>query len=251
MNGNVIDARSVYKTYIRGAHQVAALRDATLTVSRGELVTIMGPSGSGKSTLLQILGGLDRPTAGTVRFESTELSRLSDKEMALFRRRRLGFIFQFFHLLPGLSVLENVLLPLTLDGRADAGARGRARDLLGWLGLHGRVEHRAHELSGGEMQRVAIARAVITEPVALLADEPTGNLDTRTGVSVLELLNRLCEEQGIACIMVTHDARAAQYGTRLVGMKDGRVSSDEAVSDRRVSGVAVRSDVSEVRREVA
>jgi putative ABC transport system ATP-binding protein len=243
MNRNVIEARSVYKTYLRGAHQVAALRDASLTVGRGEFVTIMGPSGSGKSTLLQILGGLDRPTAGSVQFESTELSCLSDKEMALFRRRRLGFIFQFFHLLPALSVLENVLLPLTLDNRADAAAKNRARDLLGWLGLHKRIEHRAHELSGGEMQRVAIARAVITEPVAVLADEPTGNLDTRTGVSVLELLNRLAEEHGITCIMVTHDARAAQYGTRLVGMRDGRVSTDEQVSERRVSGTEMRRAV--------
>ena len=253
----IIDARSVYKTYLRGAHQVAALKDASLTVAPGEFVTIMGPSGSGKSTLLQILGGLDRATAGTVRFESTELSRLSDREMAVFRRRRLGFIFQFFHLLPSLSVLENVLLPLTLDGRSDKAAKARARDLLGWLGLAHRVDHRAYELSGGEMQRVAIARAVVTQPVATLADERTGNLDTKTGVSVLELLARLTDESGIACIMVTHDPRAAQYGTRIVGMRDGRISSDERVENRAAplaSGVNVISDNiddSGVRRAVA
>jgi putative ABC transport system ATP-binding protein len=242
MNAEVIEARSVHKTYLRGSQPVTALRDASLTVSRGEFVTIMGPSGSGKSTLLQILGGLDRPTAGTVRFESTELSRLSDSEMALFRRRRLGFVFQFFHLLPALTVLENVLLPLTLDGRADLGGRKRARELLGYLGLAARVDHRAYELSGGEMQRVAIARAIIAEPALVLADEPTGNLDTRGGVAVLELLARLSDEAGIAIIMVTHDPRAAQYGTRLVSMRDGRVSTDEQTADR-ISGTEVRREV--------
>lgn len=232
----VIEARSITKTYARGAQSLVALREASLTVSRGELVTIMGPSGSGKSTLLQILGGLDRPTAGTVRFERLELSGLSDAEMARFRRRRLGFVFQFFHLLPALGVVDNVLLPLSLDGRADRAARARAKDLLGSLGLGGRLEHRAHELSGGEMQRVAIARALITEPVALLADEPTGNLDSRTGTAVLELLARITEEHGLACVMVTHDPRAAQYGTRLVTMRDGRISADEAVEALDESG---------------
>jgi putative ABC transport system ATP-binding protein len=228
-SGNIVDVRSVYKTYLRGAHPVAALCDVSLTVARGEFVTIMGPSGSGKSTLLQILGGLDRPTAGTVRFDGVELSRLSDNEMSLFRRRRLGFVFQFFHLLPTLSVVDNVLLPLALDGRADAAARERARGLLALLQLGARIEHKAHELSGGEMQRVAIARALITDPIALLADEPTGNLDSRTGTSVLELLARLADEHGIACIMVTHDARAAAFGTRIVRMKDGGVVTDERV----------------------
>ncbi len=242
MRGNVIEARSVSKTYIRGVHHVPALRDASLSVARGEFVSIMGPSGSGKSTLLQILGGLDRPTAGTVRFGDTELSGLSDRATALFRRRHLGFVFQFFHLLAGLSVLENVLLPLTLDGRGGAVGRARARDLLGSLGLHGRVEHRAHELSGGEMQRVAIARALIGEPALILADEPTGNLDTRTGASVLELLSRVIDEHDVACIMVTHDPRAAQCGTRLVGMRDGCVSSDEHV-EARISGTELRRAV--------
>jgi putative ABC transport system ATP-binding protein len=250
MSTPVIEARSVTKTYVRGAHSLVALREASLTVSRGELVTIMGPSGSGKSTLLQILGGLDRATAGTVRFENVELSGLSDADMARFRRRRLGFVFQFFHLLPALSVLDNVLLPLSLDGRADRLARARAKDLLGSLGLGARCEHRAHELSGGEMQRVAIARAVITEPIAILADEPTGNLDSRTGTAVLELLARLTEERGIACVMVTHDPRAARYGTRLVSMHDGRVSTDEAV-EARISGESPVVDESGCRRAVA
>ncbi len=230
----ILEARSVGKIHRRGAHQVTALVDASLSVARGELVTIMGPSGSGKSTLLQILGGLDRPTAGTVRFESTELARLSDAEIALFRRRRLGFVFQFFHLLPALGVLDNVLLPLMLDGRADRIARERARDLLGWLGLGHRADHRAHELSGGEMQRAAIARAIVTEPLAILADEPTGNLDTRAGAAVLELLARLTEERDIACVMVTHDPRAAQYGTRIIGMRDGRISSDRPIESSEV-----------------
>ncbi|HSO40149.1 MAG TPA: ABC transporter ATP-binding protein [Labilithrix sp.] len=239
MKRNVIVARSLCKTYRRGAHAVEALKDTSLEIDGGELVAIMGPSGSGKSTLLQLLGGLDRPTTGTVRFEQTELHGLTDHQMALFRRRRLGFIFQFFNLLPAMSVLDNVLLPLTLDGRADAVGRRRAVDLLGWLGLGARIAHKAHELSGGEMQRVAVARAVVTEPVALLADEPTGNLDTRAGAAVLELLARLADERGIACIMVTHDERAARYGTRLVRMRDGRIATDERterpVSEREVT----------------
>jgi putative ABC transport system ATP-binding protein len=235
----VVRANHVYKTYLRGSYPVPALHDVSIDVARGEFVVIMGASGSGKSTLLQILGGLDRVTAGTVEFAGTELSRLSDAEMALFRRRRLGFVFQFFHLLPTLSVRENVLLPLSLDGRADRTARAYAADLLGSLGLGARIDHKAYELSGGEMQRVAIARALVTDPVAVLADEPTGNLDSRTGTTVLELLVRLAEEHHVACIMVTHDARAAQYGTRIVQMRDGRVVTDWPVADSGmdVSGV--------------
>ncbi len=234
----VVSARSVYKTYLRGAHPVPALVDVSLDVAGGELVTIMGPSGSGKSTLLQILGGLDRVTAGSVTFGGVELSHLSDAQMALFRRRRLGFVFQFFHLLPTLSVRENVLLPLALDGRATRAAQKNAADLLSSLGLGHRIEHKAYELSGGEMQRVAIARALITDPIALLADEPTGNLDTRTGTAVLELLVRLAEDRGIACIMVTHDPRAAQYGTRLIEMRDGRIAADSCIeATHEVSGV--------------
>ncbi len=237
----IISARSITKVHQNGGAHVAVLRDVSVDVHPGELVSIMGPSGSGKSTLLQILGGLDRPTAGTVHFAGIDLGALNDRETAAFRRRRIGFVFQFFHLLPRASVLENVLLPLVLDGRGGAQLETEAAELLASLGLGHRIRHEAHRLSGGEMQRVAIARAIIAKPIAILADEPTGNLDSRTGIGVLETLRALVDERRIACVMVTHDRSAAQYGTRLIALRDGRIERDEGLTRAPLTDETLRA----------
>ena len=230
MFGKVIEARWIAKSW----GTTTILRDVSLDVAAGELVSIMGPSGSGKSTLLSILGGLDRPTHGRVRFEGADVASLSDAAGAAFRRRRIGFVFQAFHLLPALGVVDNVVLPLALDGRGGRAAREKAEALLVSLGLGGRMKHEVHRLSGGEMQRVAIARALVTDPAAILADEPTGNLDAHTGEGVLRILRDAVAERGIACVMVTHDPRAAMYGTRLVTLRDGRVAGDDPIDPRKV-----------------
>ncbi len=240
------------KVYRRGTTETAALRGVSFSVVKGEVVFVLGPSGSGKSTLLQLLGALDTPSSGKVVLFGEDVAAKSDRERSLLRRAKLGFVFQSFHLINALSAVENVLVPRVPAGITDAD-RTRARELLERLGLGARLEHQPDELSGGEMQRVAIARAVVTEPLAILADEPTGNLDTRTGVSVLELLARLTDDRGIACIMVTHDPRAAERGTRIVGMRDGRISTDERV-ENRASGASLTNDNvddSGVRRAVA
>jgi putative ABC transport system ATP-binding protein len=202
------------------------LRDVSLEVSRGQFVSIMGPSGSGKSTLMHLIGGLDRPTSGSVRLEGQAIESLSDDELSRFRRRKLGFIFQFFNLLPTLTAIENVALPLLLDGRPLREVEPRARELLALIGLERRTHHRPDQLSGGEMQRVAIARALVTNPLLILADEPTGNLDTATGTTVLELLRTMARERGHTILMVTHDPRAASFSDRLVRLRDGRIESD-------------------------
>lgn len=230
--GNVIlEAREIRKSYHRGnssSQAVDALKGVSLSVPRGEFVSIMGPSGSGKSTLMHIIGGLDRPTAGQVLLAGQAIETYSDDRLSAFRRRRLGFIFQFFNLLPTLTALENVALPLLLDGKPMREIAPKARELLGMIGLGHRVDHRPDQLSGGEMQRVAIARALVTDPLLILADEPTGNLDTKTGTTVLELLARMARERGQTILMVTHDPRAASFGDRLVRMRDGLIESDGA-----------------------
>lgn len=225
----ILETRKLSKTYTRGSQSIEALKDVSITVERGQFVSIMGPSGSGKSTLLHLLGGLDRPTSGTVAIENETIQSLTDNQASLFRRRRLGFIFQFFNLLPTLTALENVALPALLDGKSLHDVKPRAAELLKLMGLEHRMDHRSDELSGGEMQRVAIARSLISKPAVLLADEPTGNLDSKTGASVLELLSFLADEKRQTVVMVTHDSRAASYGHRLIKMRDGRVESDLAV----------------------
>jgi len=184
---------------------------------------IMGPSGSGKSTLLHLLGGLDRPTEGEILIDGRIISQMPDSELTLFRRRRIGFVFQFFNLLSTLTALENVMLPFILDGRPDGSSRPKARALLERVGLGGREDHLPEELSGGEIQRVAIARALIFDPPILLADEPTGNLDSRTGEEILELIRQVNREEGCTVVMVTHDREAASSGNEFFYLRDGRI----------------------------
>jgi len=220
----MIEMREVTKAYCQGRRLVNALRGVSLTVGCGEFLCIMGRSGSGKSTLLHLMGALDTPTSGTVLFGGRDLHTLSDREQSLLRRDRIGFIFQFFNLLPTLTALENVALPLLLAGQAHRLAQQRARASLERVGLANRARHFPDEMSGGEMQRVAIARALVNEPEAILCDEPTGNLDSATGKEILELLRSLPETDGRAVVMVTHDDKAAAYGDRVVHMRDGLVT---------------------------
>ena len=213
-----IEATAIVKSYRQGEDEIRALRGVDLSVAHGVFLAITGASGSGKSTLLHILGGLDRPDTGDVWVEGRSLATLSDEELALLRRRRLGFVLQFFNLLPTLSAAENAAFPLLLDGADDA--LDRAHATLTKVGLADRVSHRPSELSGGEQQRVALARALVTRPAVVLADEPTGNLDSATGQDILELL-RATADEGQTIVMVTHDQNAASHADRIVGLTDG------------------------------
>lgn len=217
---HAIEARRIVKTYRQGPQEVRALRGVDVIVERGELLAITGASGSGKSTLLHILGGLDRPDSGMVLLEGKDLSRATDEELAVLRRRRLGFVLQFFNLLPTLTALENVAFPLLLDGLGDA--LSRARTALAALGLESRADHRPSELSGGEQQRVALARALATKPAVVLADEPTGNLDSTAGEEILTLLRRAASS-GQTIVMVTHEESAASLADRALRLSDGRI----------------------------
>jgi putative ABC transport system ATP-binding protein len=219
----LLQGRGVTKVYRQGAREVHALRGVDLTIEAGSMVAIMGPSGSGKSTLLHLLGGLDRPTSGEVRFQDQDLRRLSDAELSRLRRRQIGFVFQFFNLLPSLTASENVALPLLLDGVARREAIRRAAQCLDRLGVGHRTGHFSEELSGGEMQRVAIARALVTQPTALLCDEPTGNLDSTNAADVLAILRDLTTADHCTVVLVTHDSSAAAYGDRIIRLRDGRL----------------------------
>jgi len=202
---------------------VEVLKGVSLAVAAGELVSIVGPSGVGKSTLLHLLGGLERPTGGTISYGETNLAELTDMALARFRNRHAGFVFQFHHLLPEFSAVENVMLPLLIRRATQAAARERAAAFLGRVGLSGRLRHRPGELSGGEQQRVAIARALVGEPAVLLADEPTGNLDSKTGEEVFELLRELNQETRLTCILITHNEELARRTDRVLRMLDGRM----------------------------
>jgi putative ABC transport system ATP-binding protein len=234
----MIELRSVCKTYGDGPNRVHALRDLDLTVNAGQFVSIMGPSGSGKSTLLNLVSALDSPTSGNIVIDGIDVSALDDDALTLFRRRKIGLIFQFFNLLPTLNALDNTLLPLMIERKVGTADEARAGELLDRVGLSARRLHRMHELSGGEMQRVAIARALIMEPRLILADEPTGNLDSTTGASILSLLRHTCSETGTTVIMVTHDSNAAQIGDRIVWLKDGELSRDDRTEDVVLGKVA-------------
>jgi putative ABC transport system ATP-binding protein len=209
-----------------GKRKVVALDGVTLGVERGEMISIIGPSGSGKSTLLNLIGGLDRPTAGAIRIDGANLDGISDDELTRIRRDKIGFIFQFFNLLPTLSCLENVSLPLHLRGWPRKKIGQRARELLDLVGLGGRMDHLPDELSGGERQRVAIARALSIYPPILLADEPTGNLDTQTGQEILKLIHDLHARLGSTVLIVTHDLQVAEGCPRSITLRDGRIAGD-------------------------
>jgi putative ABC transport system ATP-binding protein len=241
----MMELQDVSKSYLQGRRVVHALRGVSLTIKAGEFVSIMGPSGSGKSTLLHLLGALDVPSAGRVLFDGRDLQTLTDRERSLLRRNRIGFIFQFFNLLPTLTAVENVALPLLLDGRGRGKAQELALGLLKQVGLQDRAGHYPEELSGGEMQRVAIARALVTEPEAILCDEPTGNLDSVTSKEILALLRSLPEAGRRSVVMVTHDSEAAAYGDRLVSLRDGLV--DEERSGIRNQEAGIKSKESGVR----
>jgi putative ABC transport system ATP-binding protein len=224
----LIRTEGLSKTYVSGDLEVEVLRNVTLSVAAGDFVSVMGPSGSGKSTLLYLLGGLDSPSSGTVRIKGRDIGVLNDADAARLRRRDIGFIFQFYNLVPNLDVEENVLLPALLDGKDLKAQRSRLDAILGTVGLSDRRRHTPRELSGGQQQRVAVARALMNEPDIILADEPTGNLDSRSGDEVMELLARINRDEGKTVVMVTHSRAAADHGRRIISVRDGRIRDGES-----------------------
>ncbi|TCL67321.1 putative ABC transport system ATP-binding protein [Hydrogenispora ethanolica] len=226
----IVEAVQLCKTFQLGEVAIEVLKDINLTIRQGEFVSIMGPSGSGKSTLLYLLGGLDKPTSGSIKIRGRELSVMRDREESVMRRRDLGFIFQFYNLIPNLNVEENIMLPILLDGRSLKLEKGKLERILEEVGLADRRYHTPRELSGGQQQRVAIARALVNEPDLILADEPIGNLDSRTGTEIMKLLQRINREHRKTILQVTHSQEAAGYGDRIIQVRDGKVweGHDEA-----------------------
>jgi ABC-type lipoprotein export system ATPase subunit len=222
----MIRCLDVRKTYRQGDNEVTVLSGITVDIPQGQFATIMGPSGSGKSTVLHLMGGLDRPSAGDVLVGERIISQMADDQVTLFRRTQIGFVFQFFNLLPTLTALENITLPFVLDGRPRAKAAQRAQFLLDKVGLAHRRSHLPEAMSGGEIQRLAIARALAFEPPIILADEPTGNLDSKNGEIVLNLLRRINQEDRCTIVMVTHSPEAAKVGDRTICLRDGLVEKD-------------------------
>jgi putative ABC transport system ATP-binding protein len=229
----ILEARDLVKRYPLGEGEVTALRGVSLAVERGEFVAIMGASGSGKSTMLHLLGGLDLPSEGEVVIDGIAISRLDEERRTLTRRAKTGFVFQFFNLVPLLTVAENVALPFLIAGDTMSRHRGRVAELLGLVGLDEKADHRPDQLSAGEQQRVALARALATEPAILLADEPTGNLDYRTGTEILDLLWDSADRLGQTIVLVTHDARAAAYADRVLVVRDGELRDEIQLGRRR------------------
>jgi putative ABC transport system ATP-binding protein len=227
----IVEVSGLTKVYGSGDTAVTALDHVDLCVEAGEFVAVMGPSGCGKSTLLNLVGGLDKPTSGTVRIGGDDIAEMDDTTVTKMRRRRLGFVFQFFNLIPVLDAAENAALPLTLDGVATAEARRRGEEWLVKVGLDKRLHNRPDQLSGGQQQRVAVARALVTDPDLILADEPTGNLDSKSGDEIADLLKQAADDWGRAVVMVTHDVRIASHARRMIFMRDGLI-----VDDVRVDG---------------
>ena len=219
----MIRCRDLCKLYQQGENQITALAGVSLDIPRGAFAAVMGPSGSGKSTLLHLIGGLDRPTSGELLVDGRLIGQMADDQVTLFRRSKIGFVFQFFNLLSTLTATENIALPFVLDGRAKSEADERAAVLLAKVGLDKRKDHLPAELSGGEIQRVAIARALSFSPPILLADEPTGNLDSKNGTAILDLLRRINQEDGCTVVIVTHSEEAASYADRKIYLRDGQV----------------------------
>ena len=235
---SLILTEQLSKTYGDHGHPVRALHEVNLAVEEAEFLAVMGPSGSGKSTLLYLLGGLDRPTSGKVRLRDIDLGTLSDEALSRLRRKQMGFVFQFYNLLPILGARENVAIPLILDGMKRSEALERADAILARVGLAERAAHRPAELSGGEQQRVAIARATVTDPAVILADEPTGNLDSQSGDEVVALLRRAASDWGRTIVMVTHDPRIAAHADRIIFLKDGQI-----VDENRLKGQGNADDI--------
>ncbi|HJQ67389.1 MAG TPA: ABC transporter ATP-binding protein [Blastocatellia bacterium] len=220
----LIRAERLTKTYESGRQRVVVFQDLSVEIARGEMIAVVGPSGAGKSTLLHLLGGLDRPTAGSVKLGEFDIFKLSDVDLARFRNNEIGFIFQFHHLLPEFTALENVMMPLLIGRNSHASARGRAQRMLERVGLNDRASHRPGELSGGEQARVALARALVAQPRLLLADEPTGDLDSRTSESIHNLLKEVHESQKLTSVIVTHNERLASICDRVLHLEDGRLN---------------------------
>ena len=225
MNNLLLSARALTKTYILGKRSLDVLRGVDLDVARGELLALRGASGAGKSTLLHLIGGLDSPNTGEILFDGRDLAGFSERQLTQFRNRRVGFIFQAYHLLPELDALENVCLPARMARMNRSTVEARGRDLLARVGLQDRLDHKPSELSGGEQQRVAIARALINQPELILADEPTGNLDSRTGGEIIELLKSLRAEKQTTLVIATHDAKVAAHAGRVIELADGRIQT--------------------------
>jgi len=232
----VISVKNLVKTYVVGEVEVKALRGLNLEVQRGEFLAVTGPSGSGKSTFMHIVGCLDRPTSGHYLLDGQDVSQMSRDALARVRNQKIGFVFQGFNLLSRTSALDNVELPLLYGGTMKAAARHtRAMEVLAAVGLGDRLDHHPNQLSGGQQQRVAIARALVNDPSILLADEPTGNLDTKTSIEVMDIFQRLSLERGITVVLITHEHDIAEYGTRIVSFRDGVVVADKAVPRRRLA----------------
>lgn len=219
----IIEVAELYKTYMLGTVPVEILKEINLSVDKGDFITIMGPSGSGKSTLLYLIGGLDKPTSGKISIKGQDIAVLSDEEQSIMRRREVGFVFQFYNLVPNLTVEDNIMLPILLDGKKIKNYRSKLNEILEVVELSDRKNHTPRELSGGQQQRVAIARALINEPDIILADEPTGNLDSKTSDEVMKLLQRINKDKGKTILQVSHSHETAKYGNRIVNVRDGRV----------------------------
>jgi putative ABC transport system ATP-binding protein len=233
---SVISVKNLVKTYVVGEVEVRALRGVNLDVERGEFLAVTGPSGSGKSTFMHIAGCLDRPTSGQYFLDGEDVSRMSKDQLANVRNRKIGFVFQGFNLLSRTSALDNVELPLLYGGALKTAERHKlAVEVLTAVGLGNRADHHPNQLSGGQQQRVAIARALINKPSILLADEPTGNLDTRTSIEVMDIFQKLNRERGITVLLITHEVDIAEYGTRIVTFRDGQVVADRPVARRRLA----------------
>jgi len=234
--GPLISVRDLTRTYHVGEVDVRALRGVSLDVQGGEFIALTGPSGSGKSTFMHLLGCLDRPTSGSYFLNGRDVAKLPKRELARVRNKEIGFVFQGFNLLPRTTALENVELPLLYTGGIKGAKRhAMAKEALHAVGLGERMDHHPNQMSGGQQQRVAIARALVTNPVLLLADEPTGNLDSRTSIEVMDIFQRLNIERGLTIVLVTHEHDIAEYGTRIVGFRDGRVRTDNPVEERRTA----------------
>jgi putative ABC transport system ATP-binding protein len=234
----VISIRDMTKVYLMGEHEVRALNGVSLDIFRGDFMAIMGPSGSGKSTMMNMLGALDVPTSGQYLLAGADVSKLNDNQLADIRNREIGFVFQNFNLLSRTPAIQQVELPLIYAGKSDR--RRRAKEALELVGLGDRIDHKPSELSGGQQQRVAIARALVNEPTIILADEPTGNLDSKSGTEIMQIFQRLNEEKGITIIFVTHDPWIARHTRRVIRLADGLIVGDDAITEPLVAGEAQR-----------